>query len=124
MQCPLCLDAPLEPRFVDATEVDVCTRCRGIWLDRGELDRLLADGPRGSDDRDVRDDRGVRDDRDVRDDRARRDDRDVRDAGSRGRDDRHVRDDRARRDDRERRSREPKSRAKRLADLFEEVLDL
>ena len=46
MHCPLCLDAPLEPHFVGSTEVDMCTRCRGLWLDRGELDRLLADdGP-------------------------------------------------------------------------------
>ena len=41
VNCPLCLDAPLEPKFVGPTEVDICTRCRGIWLDRGELDRLL-----------------------------------------------------------------------------------
>ena len=61
---------PHEPRFAQGTEVDVCPRCRGLWLDRGELERLLAvdaepaptsrpDGPR---DRDV----DQRDDRDRR----------------------------------------------------------
>jgi Zn-finger nucleic acid-binding protein len=99
MQCPLCLDAPLEPKYVDGTEVDVCTRCRGIWLDRGELDRLLDGAPTRRDDR--RDD-PRRDE--PRRDEPRRDDR--RDDG---------------RDDRKKK---PKSKAKRLADLFEEVLDL
>ncbi len=41
MHFPLCLGSPLEPRFARGTEVDICPRCRGIWLDRGELDRLL-----------------------------------------------------------------------------------
>lgn len=42
MKCPLCRDTDLEPRFAQGTEVDVCPRCRGLWLDRGELERLLA----------------------------------------------------------------------------------
>lgn len=99
MQCPLCLDSPLEPKFVGATEVDICPKCRGIWLDRGELDRLLGDAP-------------PRDDRDRYDDRDRFDDR--------RRDDRYDDRDRYERD---RRPKAKKSKAKRLADLFEEVLD-
>lgn len=43
MQCPLCLDSPLDPTFVRGVEVDVCRRCRGMWLDRGEIDRFLAE---------------------------------------------------------------------------------
>ena len=43
MQCPLCRDTTLEPRFSRGIEVDVCPRCRGLWLDRGELERLLAE---------------------------------------------------------------------------------
>jgi hypothetical protein len=92
MRCPLCPDATLEPKFVGDTEVDICPRCRGIWLDRGELDRLTESAGR-----DDRRDAG-RDDR--RDDRF---------------DDRH--------DDRRDGSKRKKSKAKRLADLFEEVLD-
>lgn len=44
MRCPLCRDTDLEPRFSRGIEVDVCPRCRGLWLDRGELERLLAEG--------------------------------------------------------------------------------
>jgi uncharacterized protein len=43
MLCPLCRDTTLEPRYSNGIEVDVCPRCRGLWLDRGELERLLAD---------------------------------------------------------------------------------
>jgi Zn-finger nucleic acid-binding protein len=40
----LCRDTDLEPRFAGGIEVDVCPRCRGLWLDRGELERLLDEG--------------------------------------------------------------------------------
>jgi hypothetical protein len=33
-------------------EIDYCARCRGVWLDRGELDKLIersADMPRPRD---------------------------------------------------------------------------
>lgn len=113
MQCPLCLDSPLEPKYVGATEVDICPKCRGIWLDRGELDRLLGDAPPRDDGR--RDDRY--DDRrsDDRYDERRRDDRYDDRYDDRRRDDRY--------DDRYRKPKGKKTKAKRLADLFEEVLD-
>ena len=41
MNCPLCIDEVLDVTHRGGIEVDVCPRCRGIWLDRGELDRLL-----------------------------------------------------------------------------------
>ena len=50
-------------------EIDYCPRCRGVWLDRGELDKLLAAVDRHDDDRYDRD----RDDRRERDDRYDRD---------------------------------------------------
>ncbi len=40
MKCPLCVDEVLDVTFRSGIEVDVCPRCRGVWLDRGELDRL------------------------------------------------------------------------------------
>ena len=43
-------------------EIDYCPRCRGIWLDRGELDKLLAAVDRDDDDRYGRGDRRDRDD--------------------------------------------------------------
>lgn len=41
MNCPLCATVALEARFSHGIEVDVCPNCKGIWLDRGELERLL-----------------------------------------------------------------------------------
>lgn len=41
MNCPLCVDEVLDVTHHGGIEIDVCPRCRGIWLDRGELDRLV-----------------------------------------------------------------------------------
>lgn len=38
--CPVCR-APLKEIVKDSVLIDVCTECRGVWLDRGELDKLL-----------------------------------------------------------------------------------
>ena len=32
-------------------EIDYCPTCRGVWLDRGELDKLLSGADRDEDDR-------------------------------------------------------------------------
>jgi uncharacterized protein len=42
MKCPRCETAVLEERERDGVTVDVCQQCRGLWLDRGELERLIA----------------------------------------------------------------------------------
>lgn len=42
MLCPTCVDTELEARFSHGFEVDVCPNCSGAWLDRGELDSLIA----------------------------------------------------------------------------------
>jgi Zn-finger nucleic acid-binding protein len=41
MDCPRCLDTLL-PRYAGDVEVDVCQGCGGWWLDRGELEKLIA----------------------------------------------------------------------------------
>jgi uncharacterized protein len=41
MRCPVCLDTELVEHIRDGIEVDHCPRCRGMWLDRGELEKLL-----------------------------------------------------------------------------------
>ena len=41
MRCPRCAMELVECTRVGVT-VDVCDRCRGVWLDRGELEKLLA----------------------------------------------------------------------------------
>jgi hypothetical protein len=40
MQCPVC---KTELRIADrqGVEIDYCPQCRGVWLDRGELDKLI-----------------------------------------------------------------------------------
>jgi len=42
MNCPRCQRAPLEERERDGVVIDVCLACRGLWLDRGELEKLVA----------------------------------------------------------------------------------
>lgn len=40
MKCPVCdLDLLMTER--QGIEIDYCPKCRGIWLDRGELDILI-----------------------------------------------------------------------------------
>ncbi len=40
MLCPMCnVDLLLAER--QGIEIDYCPKCRGIWLDRGELDKLV-----------------------------------------------------------------------------------
>ena len=45
MNCPLCLDQVLEPYIRSGIEIDVCPSCRGVWLDRGELEKLAVEEP-------------------------------------------------------------------------------
>ncbi len=40
MKCPNC-EIPLMMTERKGIEVDFCINCRGIWLDRGELDKLI-----------------------------------------------------------------------------------
>jgi Zn-finger nucleic acid-binding protein len=42
MRCPRCEERVLEERERDGIMIDGCPTCRGIWLDRGELEKLLA----------------------------------------------------------------------------------
>jgi len=40
MNCPVC-DAKLRTVEKNAVEVDICPDCKGIWLDRGELEKIV-----------------------------------------------------------------------------------
>ena len=44
MKCPVCPDATLMMADRKGVEIDYCPNCRGVWLDRGELDKLMALG--------------------------------------------------------------------------------
>ena len=41
MKCPICPDATLVMMDRQGVEIDYCPQCRGVWLDRGELDKLI-----------------------------------------------------------------------------------
>nr|BDT28133.1 zf-TFIIB domain-containing protein [Bacteriovorax sp. HI3] len=41
MKCPNCTDSVLSMTDRQGIEIDYCPNCRGIWLDRGELDKLI-----------------------------------------------------------------------------------
>jgi len=40
MQCPVCR-VPLSISDRQGIEIDYCPQCRGVWLDRGELDKIV-----------------------------------------------------------------------------------
>ena len=42
MKCPTCANSVLVMAERQGVEIDYCPTCRGVWLDRGELDKLLA----------------------------------------------------------------------------------
>ena len=55
MKCPRCqTDLMISDR--QGIEIDFCPQCRGVWLDRGELDKLVERASRfgGDDDDDDR----------------------------------------------------------------------
>ena len=40
MKCPVCqIDLKMADR--QGVEIDYCPQCRGVWLDRGELDKII-----------------------------------------------------------------------------------
>lgn len=41
MLCPVC-SIELKIPCHQNVEVDTCPKCRGVWLDRGELDKIIA----------------------------------------------------------------------------------
>lgn len=44
MKCPVCPDTQLAMTDRQGIEIDYCPSCRGVWLDRGELDKLIERG--------------------------------------------------------------------------------
>ncbi len=108
MNCPLCLDTFLDVTYHAGIELDICPKCRGVWLDRGELNRIVDDlGPRsGGRSKEPHDNRprvtGQPDRPPSRDHEYDR-------SGDRGR---------------EHHKKRKKSLASRLGDVFEEIVDL
>lgn len=41
MDCPVCKNVKLMMADRQGIEIDYCPTCRGVWLDRGELDKII-----------------------------------------------------------------------------------
>lgn len=41
LECPLCR-VPMREMTKEGVLIDVCPQCRGVWLDRGELEKIIA----------------------------------------------------------------------------------
>ncbi len=41
MKCPVCSSTELLMTERLNIEIDYCPQCRGVWLDRGELDKII-----------------------------------------------------------------------------------
>lgn len=116
MQCPIDGET-LVMADRNGVEIDYCPKCRGVWLDRGELDKIV-ERAAGSPPDARREDRGddKRDDRrDERRDDHRADSRDNRRDSRRDDDD----DRRYYGDDRDGRGHQGKRRESFLSDLFD-----
>ena len=44
--CPNC-DTGTKSLSRSGVELDMCPKCRGVWLDRGELEKIIDAGRRG-----------------------------------------------------------------------------
>lgn len=42
MKCPICDDVRMREIDKNGVHIDVCPECKGVWLDRGELDKLMS----------------------------------------------------------------------------------
>lgn len=110
MNCPLCIDQTLEITHRQGIELDICPKCRGIWLDRGEIDRLIAEsGPPPPSAAATSAHRSIKDRSFDADDMVRRES--SREAS------------RSKKSDKSKKKRKKKSLADRLGDALEEVFD-
>ena len=48
MNCPVCKNVNLMISERQGIEIDYCPQCRGVWLDRGELDKMIERSVEGS----------------------------------------------------------------------------
>ncbi|EJW15143.1 hypothetical protein PAV_9c00650 [Paenibacillus alvei DSM 29] len=43
MNCPICNNVRMREVEKEGVVIDVCPDCKGVWLDRGELEKLMSD---------------------------------------------------------------------------------
>jgi Zn-finger nucleic acid-binding protein len=41
MKCPVCTETDLLMSERQGAEIDYCPKCRGIWMDRGKLEKMI-----------------------------------------------------------------------------------
>lgn len=58
MNCPNCESVTLTMSERQGIEIDYCPQCRGVWLDRGELDKIIDRSAGASPREDDREQRG------------------------------------------------------------------
>ena len=46
MKCPNCSEVDLLMSERQGIEIDYCPKCRGVWLDKGELDKFIQQSER------------------------------------------------------------------------------
>jgi len=76
----VCVDVDLSISSREGVEIDFCPQCRGVWLDRGELDKIIdraaatpsRDNGRYDSDRPRRDEPSRSDERTARDHKKRK----------------------------------------------------
>ena len=73
MKCPVCKDVTLLMSERQGVEIDYCPECRGIWLDRGELDKLIAGEEKAYADRELARSDSQRSEREYNDEKRRDD---------------------------------------------------
>ena len=44
MVCPVC-NIEMDKKIMADVEIDMCNKCKGVWLDKGELTRLTGLDP-------------------------------------------------------------------------------
>jgi len=42
MNCPVCDGVRMREVEKDGVMIDICPQCKGVWLDRGELEKLMS----------------------------------------------------------------------------------
>lgn len=50
MLCPVCEGSRMREVEKNGILIDICPTCKGVWLDRGELDKLMGDVREARDD--------------------------------------------------------------------------
>lgn len=115
MKCPVCNDVRMREVQKNDVLIDVCPDCKGVWLDRGELEKLMSGIREMRDEYDKYEDyRGNRNETAYREDTYRREEK-YRD------DDKYPSSDKYKAEDRYREQKYYKRKKKNIFDIFDDI---